>query len=137
MASLFPGWESLALRIVLGAIFIVHGLPKLKNLKGTADMVTSIGFRPGMFWAFMLAASEFFGGILLVVGLASRVAAAFLVIAMLVATGAKIFVWKIPFTKGQEAGWEYDAMLLAGLVAVLLLGSGNISVDQMMGWMLG
>lgn len=134
MASLFPGLETLALRLALGAIFIVHGYPKLfKDFKGTTSLVKSLGFKPATFWAFMLAVTEFFGGILLVVGLASRVASAFLLVSMLVATWAKIVVWKVPFSKGHETGWEYDAIILAGLVAVLLLGSGNWSVDVIVG----
>lgn len=138
MVSLAPGFETLALRLVLGAIFIVHGYPKLSNLKQTAGFLGSQGFAPAIFWAFVLSVTEFFGGIALVIGFASRIAAVLLIISMLVALCLHLFKWKTPFTKGKEGiGWEYDLLIIAGLLAVLLLGSGNISVDSVIGWMWG
>lgn len=128
---------SLALRAVLGIEFIVHGFPKLKNLKSTADFLGSSGFKPGMFWALALGGTEFFGGIALLLGFVSRIAAGLLIISMVVATLLKIFKWKITFTKGNDAGWEWDFILLGALIALFLLGSGSYSVDQMMGWILG
>ena len=132
-----PEIASLALRAVLGIEFAVHGFPKLKNLKATAGFLASSGFKPGMFWAFILGTTEFVGGLALLAGFASRIAAGFLIISMVVATLLKIFKWKVPFSKGNEAGWEWDFILLGGLIALFLLGSGSYSVDQMMGWMWG
>lgn len=132
-----PEIASLALRAVLGIEFVVHGFPKLKNLKATADFLASTGFRPGIFWALKLGATEFVGGIALLAGFASRIAAGLLIVSMLVATLLKIFKWRIPFTKGNDAGWEWDFILLGGLIALFLLGSGSYSIDQMMGWMWG
>ena len=132
-----PEIASLALRAVLGIEFVVHRFPKLKNLKATAGFLASSGFKPGMFWAFILGTTEFVGGLALLAGFASRIAAGFLIISMVVATLLKIFKWKVPFSKGNEAGWEWDFILLGGLIALFLLGSGSYSVDQMMGWMWG
>jgi len=137
MVAFNPEIASLALRAVLGIEFAVHGLPKLKNLKGTAGFLAGVGFKPGMFWAFILGTTEFVGGLALLAGFASRIAAGFLIISMVVATLLKIFKWKVPFSKGNEAGWEWDFILLGALIALFLLGSGNYSVDQMMGWMWG
>ncbi|MDO8656971.1 MAG: DoxX family protein [Nanoarchaeota archaeon] len=132
-----PEIASLALRAVLGIEFVVHGFPKLKNLKATAGFLASSGFKPGIFWAFILGTTEFVGGLALLAGFASRIAAGLLIIAMSVATLLKIFKWKVPFSKGNEAGWEWDFIILGGLIALFLLGSGSYSVDQMMGWILG
>ena len=132
-----PLWAPVALRIVLGATFIVHGLPKLKSLKGTGDFLAGIGFKPGIFWAFLLGATEFVGGIAILLGIGSRIASGLLIISMLIATLLKKFKWKVPFTKGNEAGWEWDLVLLGALIAVFILGSGNWSIDQMMGWIWG
>lgn len=132
-----PEIASLALRAVLGIEFVVHGFPKLKNLKGTAEFLASTGFKPGIFWALVLGSTEFVGGLALLAGFASRIATGLLIISMIVATLLKIFKWKIPFAKGNDAGWEWDFIILGGLLALFLLGSGTYSVDQMLGWVWG
>src|SRR3989338_4409847 len=135
---MFPEWAPLALRVILGVLFIVHGYPKLfRNFSETSGFLAGLGFKPGAFWTVILGVTEFFGGIFLLLGLVSRVASGLLIISMTVATLIKIFKWKVPFTKGGEAGWEFDALILAGLVTLFLLGSGNWSIDQMLVWQLG
>ncbi len=136
-------WIPLVLRIALGAEFIAHGYPKFKNFKQTAEWLAGTGFKPGKFWAAVLASAEFFGGIAILLGFASRVFTAFLITSMSIATLLKIFKWKVPFSKGNEAGWEWDLLILGGLITLFLLGSGNISIDsyiqwsQLIGWSLG
>lgn len=130
-------WIPVILRFVLGIEFIVHGYPKLKNFKGTAGFLASLGFKPGSFWAAALGITEFFGGIALLAGIFTRIAAGLLIISMVVATLLKIFKWKVPFAKGNDAGWEWDFIILGALIALFLLGAGTLSVDQAMGWMLG
>ncbi len=132
------GWIPLALRLVLGAEFLVHGWPKLKNLKGTSEFLGGLGWKPGMFWALVLGIAEFVGGLAILFGLVSRVAAGLLIMSMLVATLTKILKWKVPFAKESgDAGWEWDLLILGALVALFLLGSGNWSVDQLLGWQWG
>lgn len=137
MVVLNADWASLALRVTLGVLFVVHGYPKLKNLKRTAGWLASEGFKPGLVWALVLGAAEFFGGFALLVGLVSRLAAAALIVSMGVATLVKIFKWKSPFTALDKMGWEFELIILAGLVALFFLGSGALSFDQLLGWMLG
>ncbi|MBI1968387.1 DoxX family protein [Candidatus Woesearchaeota archaeon] len=137
MAVLTADWAPLALRLALGVIFIAHGYPKLKNVKSTAQWLASSGFKPGKFWALVLGFSEFFGGFALLIGFFSRLAAVALIISMSVATFLKIFKWKTPFTAMDKMGWEFDVLLLAALVALFLLGSGALSIDQLLGWKWG
>jgi putative oxidoreductase len=136
MAVLFAGADDiglLLLRAVLGIVFIAHGLPKFRGFAGTVKFVGSLGFRPAVAWAFLLAFAEFGGGIMLLAGLASRLAAALLIPSMLVALYHNVAVWRKPF----KGGWELDLTLLAGLAAVLLLGAGAYSADAVLGWMPG
>ena len=49
---------------------------------------------------------------------------------MIIATYFKVFKWNTPFTKGQDAGYEFDLLIIAGLIAIFLLGSGILSLDQ-------
>ncbi len=138
MVIISVDWAPLALRIVLAAVFIVHGYPKLfKDFAGTSGFLSSLGFKPGALWAVVLGVSEFFGGIALLLGVVSRVVASLLIVSMTVATLLKIIKWKAPFTKSDGQSWEFDLLLIAGLITVFLLGSGNWSIDQIMGWMLG
>ncbi|MBS3166140.1 DoxX family protein [Candidatus Woesearchaeota archaeon] len=137
MVTLDTSWASISLRLVLAAILVVHGYPKLKNFKQTVGFVGSLGFWPAKFWAFMLGIAELLGGIAILVGLFSRIFAGILIIVMCVATYAKVFKWKVPFTKMDAMGWEYDVMILAALIALFLLGSGAYSIDGVMGWIWG
>jgi putative oxidoreductase len=63
------------LRVVSGALFVTHGYGKILNPFGASGMVESLGFYPGAFWSPLLAATEFFGGILIAIGLFTRPAA--------------------------------------------------------------
>jgi len=138
MVIISADWAPLVLRISLAAVFIVHGYPKLfKDFAGTSGFLSSLGFKPGAFWAVVLGVSEFFGGIALLFGVVSRVAASLLIVSMTVATLTKIIKWKAPFTKSDGSSWEFDLLLVAALIAIFFLGSGNWSVDQMFGWVLG
>lgn len=138
MIPTYPEWAAVALRLVLAATFLVHGYPKLfKNFRSTAGFLADLGFKPGVFWALVLGVTEFFGGAVLLLGFATRLASGLLIISMSVATLLKIFKWKTPFTKGQDAGWEWDLVLLGGLVALFLLGAGALSLDSTLGWVLG
>lgn len=138
MVVISADWAPLALRVVLATVFIAHGYPKLfKDFVGTSAFLSGLGFKPGKFWAVVLGVTEFFGGIALLLGVASRVVAGLLIVSMTVATLTKIFKWKVPFTKMDATGWEFDLLLVAALVSLFLLGSGNGSVDQLVGWLLG
>ena len=123
------------LRIGLGAILIPHGMQKLfgsfggMGLTGNAALFDRIGYTPGMFWGTLVGCTELVGGILLVVGLFTRFAAAAVLIFMIVAvqfTSAKGFFW-------SAGGYEYP--LLIGICALFFLirGGGPCSLDRMIG----
>ena len=110
--------------LVLGAVFIVHGYPKLfKNFSGTVQFFEAVGIKPAVLWVFVVGAVEFFGGILLVLGFLVQPVAALLAIDMLVA------IWKIQFKKGFVGGYEFDLALLVMALALLVLGPGALSLD--------
>jgi putative oxidoreductase len=115
------------LRVVLSAIFIAHGWPKIKDLKKNAEMFNGMGFRPGMFWGTITALLEFLGGISLLFGFLVELLAAFYIIQF-----ATITLWKIArkthFT-GQY-GWELDLLIFAGVVVLFFVGSGAYALDH-------
>ncbi len=123
------------LRIGLGGILIPHGCQKLFGLFGgmgltaNAALFERLGYSPGMFWGTLVGCTEFIGGILLVLGLFTRFAAAAVLIFMIVAvkfTSAKGFFW-------SAGGWEYP--LLIGICALFFLirGGGHCSLDRTIG----
>ncbi|MBU8878479.1 DoxX family protein [Bacillus sp. FJAT-29790] len=121
--------STLILRVVLGISFFIHGLAKfqggIENIVGWFD---SIGL-PG-FLAYGVALIEVVGGIALVIGLGSRIAAGLIALVMI---GAIIKVkLSISFLgNGQMAGYELDLAFLAMAIAIAINGSRMFAIDQL------
>lgn len=126
----------LGVRLVIGALFIGHGLQKTAGWFGGdgfvkwTDTVAQMGLRPAALWASLEAGAEIGAGVLLVAGLLTSVAAAVLIADMLVATV------KVHLAKGlwsQQGGFEYNLVLATVLVALAIAGPGFYSVDRRIG----
>lgn len=113
------------LRIVAGIIFIAHGIPKLKDIAGTAEWLKKEGFEKGTFWAFALGSTEVLGGSAIILGLLTKIAAALLAITMLTAIYKHKFAWK----QGLVKGYELPLLLLVICIVLLVIGPGRISLD--------
>ena len=119
----------LVLRIGIGLMFILHGAPKLFGgvekweKLGMAMATLGIGFAP-VFWGFMAAVSEFFGGICLILGFVFRPACILLTITMLVAAISHL-------SRGDGLGGASHAIEL-GIVflSLILIGAGRYSLDE-------
>lgn len=132
MLSLFPQLLDfgmlgpLFLRIGLAVIFMTHGYPKIfkkEVFSGTVQFFESIGIKPGKFWVFIVGITEFFGGILLLVGLFTQFVALIIAINMFVA------IFKVNFKKGLVGGYEFELILLLSALALVVLGPGAYSLD--------
>lgn len=115
----------LVLRIVLGAIMIGHGYHKVFG-GGFIEhwhRVQSLGL-PG-FLAIPSALAEFFGGILVLLGLFTRCAAVAILIDMLVA------IWKVHWKNGLLAQHGYEFPLSLAVIAFTLIcyGSGPLGLE--------
>ncbi|MBI2657569.1 DoxX family protein [Candidatus Woesearchaeota archaeon] len=130
--SKFQGLSLTLLRVVLGFMFAYHGYSKLfvaGALPGTAKFFAAIGIPLANYAAVIVAFAEFFGGILLVLGLLTRLASLVLIIEMLVAF-FKVHL-KQGFLISQQAyGYEYVLLILAVLIALLLNGPGKLAVGK-------
>lgn len=120
----------LVLRIGIGIIFIIHGLPKLMGgvetwtqLGGTMSMV-GISFAPA-FWGFMAAATEVFGGLFIILGLLHRLTALFLVFTMIIALLMHVMLGD-PFTIYSNA-----LKALVVFIALVITGPGKYSLDYL------
>jgi len=122
----------LPLRVVMGLAFMVHGYPKITHLALTAESFGQRGFVPGLFWGPLVAFVEVVGGAGLVLGLLTRYWGAAIAIEMVVTT----LRVKVPrgtsfvSTGGQGIGYELDLIYLAVALALVVLGSGSLSVDR-------
>lgn len=123
----------LVLRIVVGGLFVWHGINKFDTgiamVEGAYEMWNVP--LPGLA-APLTAIVEIAAGLALVIGLGTRVAAAALAVVMI---GAIVFV-KADLgiiSSTPMPGAELDLALLAGLIAVLILGPGVIALDSTLG----
>jgi putative oxidoreductase len=121
-------WSFFILRLILGFLMIVHGWPKIKNLKGTAEWMSSQGFKPGIFWAVVSALVEFIGGIFLIFGFLTQIVALLLTIQFLV-----IVLWRIKKHEGLIGEFELDLIILGASIVLLLNGAGALSLDKFFG----
>src|SRR5271169_4803983 len=119
-------------RLVLGVVFFAHGSQKMLGWFGGYGFSGTMGFFtqqmgiPAPF-AFLAICAEFFGGLGLIVGLLSRIAAFGIVVNMLVAI-ATVHVHNGFFMNwyGQQKGegYEYHLLAIAIGLAILIKGAG-------------
>lgn len=114
----------LLLRVVSGAAFILHGYPKMQH-----PFIWMGETFPGWLQA-LAAVAEFGGGIALIIGLLTRLAALGITITMLVAIFMVHLPQGHPFV-GREASWELAAVYLAIMLTFLLRGPGVLSLDAL------
>lgn len=123
----------LVLRVVLGGLFIWHGIDKFDaGISMVKDMYTMWGVPAPGLTAPLTAVIEIVGGAMLVFGLATRMVAMVLSIVMV---GALLYVKRDLgiISTDPMPGAELDLAYLAGLVALMILGPGPISIDDKIG----
>ena len=129
-------WAVLILQLFLGFMFVMHGSQKLfgafggSGVIGLAGLLAKYGIVPGLFWAWVVTITEFFGGLCIFFGLLTRFWAAGLVIDMTVA----VLVVHLPigFFWGNR-GLEFPLTL--GILALMLVltGPSFLAVDRVIG----
>ena len=109
------------LRLVVGVIFIAHSIGKFDP--GFAGFIAKQGLPPEM--QIPIALAELVPGILLIVGVLTRISG---VIISLVMLGA-IFVIRGAQSLTGDGGYEFDLILLAACLVVIAIGPGRISLS--------
>jgi putative oxidoreductase len=114
----------LLLRVMVGIVFISSGW---KHLKDPEARSKDIGMSKG--FTVFLGAAEVAGGLGVMLGVLTQLAALGLILVMLGAIQKKIFVWHTGFWgKSGTNGWNYDTMLVVMNLVILTTGGGNLSL---------
>lgn len=112
----------MGLRSAIGVIFILHGMSKFNP--GFANNLPNMGLPVEM--QIPLALAESVPGILIIVGVLSRLSASLISVVML---GA-IFMVKGAKSITGQGGVEIDLILLASVLVIMIVGPGRISIAQ-------
>lgn len=127
----------MVLRVAVGGIMALHGWQKLVDM-GPAmfgqSMIADLGLPAPELLGWIVTLTELIGGVLLVLGLLTRISAAVLTVLLL---GATILVKPdlgvIAPLGSMLPGAELDLALIAGALGVVLLGPGRPSIDYLVG----
>ena len=112
------------LRASIGVVFIVHSLKKFDPV--WQEWLITIGLPPEM--QLPIALAEFIGGVLLVVGVLTRISAAVFSVILL---GAIFHIrWENGFLISQ-GGWEWDLVMLAVTLSIIVAGPGRVSIAHL------
>ena len=139
LVSTSADWVLTITRIVLGVVFFAHGAQKMLGWFGgpgfnaTMQVLTKQLRIPGPI-AVLVISAEFFGGLGLIVGLLSRIAAAGIVLMLLGAIAMVhrrygLFMDWYGNQKGH--GFEYHLLALALALVVIVNGAGAFSIDYL------
>ncbi len=124
------------IRFITGLVLMPHGAQKLfgwfggRGIEGTAAGFAKMGLEPALPLATVVGVTEFFGGLLIAIGLLTRPAAIGVVVIMAVA------VFHVHLKNGFfwfNGGYEYPLLWGVVALAIVFCGGGALSVDRKIG----
>lgn len=130
----YARYATLVLRVVVGLLMAMHGYAKLTGgAAGVAGFFGSLGIPAPGIMAWVVIIIELVGGIMIILGLFTRFWAFLYVPTMAVAIVLARMKSGIISPQGGTFTFELELALLAGALALALLGSGPMSLDHMLG----
>ncbi|MBO0756067.1 MAG: DoxX family protein [Bradyrhizobiaceae bacterium] len=120
-------------RLVMASIFINSGFEKLMALDGFAANLASKGVPLAAIFAPLGACVEFFGGLAVALGFASRASALLMIIFVIIATAISHRYWEFDGASrhAQAINFEKNAGILGGFITLFAVGAGRFSVDRL------
>ncbi len=112
------------IRAAIGVTFIVHSIKKFDP--SWQGWLIDMGLPPEL--QIPIALAEFLGGIFLLVGILNRITASILAVITL---GAIFMIRGIEEFFISKGGWEWDLMILAGELLIIVAGPGKISIAHL------
>ena len=101
---------------------MIHGIPKLLDIPGTQNSFANMGLPPEL--AIIIGLLEFIGGLAILLGILTRIAAGLLAINMI---GA---ILQVKLSKGFIGGFELDLLYFVIMISLILTGPGSISIEK-------
>ncbi|MFT4250277.1 MAG: DoxX family protein [Candidatus Woesearchaeota archaeon] len=123
--SKHASWGPLALRVIVGLIFVLQGYAKLQGIEGFAAALSASGYPIATFFAWLVALIELIAGAMLVLGIWTRQAAVPLKVVIVFAILTKLLGG---FGGAAWSNLQLDLLLLAALSTLVLLGGGRAAL---------
>ena len=119
-------------RILIGAIFIVSGIAKLTDTAGTAGYMDMVGIPYAHQLAIVAGIAELLGGVALVFGFLTRLAALGLILFMIPTTLLFHAFWNMEGAeaKTQMVNFMKNLAIIGGLMTVFAFGPSRFSIDK-------
>lgn len=111
----------LPIRILAGLTLLLHGLPKIIDISGVQSFFPNLGLPPEL--AIPVTLLEVIGGLVLLLGILTRIASGLIIIEMI---GA-VVVAKL--SKGFVGGYELELLVVAICISLFISGPGRISIE--------
>jgi uncharacterized membrane protein YphA (DoxX/SURF4 family) len=132
MRATLEDWGLFALRVGAGITFLYHGY--LKLFVGLGPLAFSRylhaqHFPAPLFFAWVFALLEFFGGLALIAGIQPKYAAEALAVERIITAVGLKMVRGVGFSPVRGIGWEFDFLLLCMTVAIAVLGAGAVTLQ--------
>lgn len=116
------------LRVIVGAVFVYHGMLKVVNgMEGFVMYVGALGIPFPRIGSYLVMVTEILGGVALILGIFARWATLPLIAVMIVA------IIKVTGKNGFnvfDKGYEYNLVLIACLIVIFFQGSGRFSIKR-------
>ena len=120
-------------RILLGWIFVRSGYGKIFDIPAYAATFPGRGLPP--FLAYIAVPAEFFGGIALILGVATRYVVLIMIVFMLVATFSTHRYWEFTDAaarRAQDSSFYKNLAMLGGFLFLFACGAGRLSIDALL-----
>lgn len=125
----FVPYLALVTRIWVGSNMMIHGYPKLRNLKQAAEETKqTLGIPIGATYTATIL--EFFGGLFLIIGLIVPIVGLFFAIFMIANVIMKRTRMNAAYIAPGKASYEIDITYLILSIILIVLGAGALSVDS-------
>ena len=118
-------------RLILGVIFVTSGFEKLLALDGFTANLAGKGVPLSWFFARLGAGVEFFGGLAIVLGLATRLSSLLMLAFVVVATGISHRYWEFDGAArvAQSTNFFKNLSIAGGFILLFAAGSGRFAID--------
>lgn len=116
----FTDLALLLLRVMVGVVFGTSGWSHVRHSEERSKSIEM-----SRSFTIFLGIAEFLGGLALIAGVFTQLAAIGLILVMLGAIGKKIFAWHTGFWGEKSSGWHYDLIFVVMNLVILVTNGGR------------